>query len=276
MGKLVDIYTSIKNQNLLEDEELLKKIVLKYSKSGRTTLLGNDVYDSLVKLNQTKDTSGINLDDKEKFFVKTYNQWIENMINLDEAHIQYLEANYGMDARKIQQYFKSFGKVSSMDDINKLKRTPLFDKEINNWRSENNGWEHIKSKYISGKTENRIEVKHRLYIGCQNQDMWRLAQLFKSKCEEQQIPFYFKLGVSKERDDKMVIYADTDNLANYINILQEIAQENPEIMRRCGKPPALTGKIDGWIGIGDEPPKKNGKNQSYNSLRAEIFEDSIE
>ena len=130
MGKLVDIYTSIKNQNLLEDEELLKKIVLKYSKSGRTTLLGNDVYDSLVKLNQTKDTSGINLDDKEKFFVKTYNQWIENMINLDEAHIQYLEANYGMDARKIQQYFKSFGKVSSMDDINKLKRTPLFDKEI--------------------------------------------------------------------------------------------------------------------------------------------------
>lgn len=175
MGKLVDIYTSIKNQNLLEDEELLKKIVLKYSKSGRTTLLGNDVYDSLVKLNQTKDTSGINLDDKEKFFVKTYNQWIENMINLDEAHIQYLEANYGMDARKIQQYFKSFGKVSSMDDINKLKRTPLFDKEINNWRSENNGWEHIKSKYISGKTENRIEVKHRLYIGCQNQDMWRLA-----------------------------------------------------------------------------------------------------
>ena len=150
MGKLVDIYTSIKNQNLLEDEELLKKIVLKYSKSGRTTLLGNDVYDSLVKLNQTKDTSGINLDDKEKFFVKTYNQWIENMINLDEAHIQYLEANYGMDARKIQQYFKSFGKVSSMDDINKLKRTPLFDKEINNWRSENNGWEHIKSKYISG------------------------------------------------------------------------------------------------------------------------------
>lgn len=40
MGKLVDIYTSIKNQNLLEDEELLKKIVLKYSKSGRTTLIG--------------------------------------------------------------------------------------------------------------------------------------------------------------------------------------------------------------------------------------------
>ena len=60
-----------------------------------------------------------------------------------------------------------------------------------------------------------------------------------------------------------------DNLLKYINILQEIAKENPEIIQRCGKPPILTGKIDGWIGIGDEPPKKNGKNQSYNSLRAD-------
>ena len=107
--------------------------------------------------------------------------------------------------------------------------------------------------------------------------MWKLAQLFKSKCQEQQIPFYFKLGSSSERDDKMVIYADTDNLENYISALQEIAQEHPEIMQRCGEPPALTGKIDGWIGIGDEPPlKANGKNQSYNSLRANIFEDAIE
>ena len=44
-----------------------------------------------------------------------------------------------------------------------------------------------------------------------------------------------------------------------------------------GQPPALTGKIDNWIGIGDEPPKKaNGKNQSYNELRAHLIEDSVE
>ena len=274
MGKLVDIYTSIKNP--LEDEELLKKIVLEYSKSDRTNLLGSsNLYSLLVTINKSKDSSSINLEDREDFLVKTYNQWIENMISLDDAHIQYLESNYKMDAKEIQQYLKSFGKVSSIEDIKRLKSNPLFDKEINDWELQD-GWEHIKSKYISGRTENGISVKHRLYVSCQNQDMWRLAQLFKSKCEEQQIPFYFKLGMSAERDDKMVIYADTDNLLKYINILQEIAKENPEIIQRCGKPPILTGKIDGWIGIGDEPPKKNGKNQSYNSLRAEIFEDSIE
>lgn len=271
MGKLVDIYTSIKNP--LEDEELLKKIVLEYSKSDRTNLLGSsNLYSLLVTINKSKDSSSINLEDREDFLVKTYNQWIENMISLDDAHIQYLESNYKMDAKEIQQYLKSFGKVSSIEDIKRLKSNPLFDKEINDWELQD-GWEHIKSKYISGRTENGISVKHRLYVSCQNQDMWRLAQLFKSKCEEQQIPFYFKLGMSAERDDKMVIYADTDNLLKYINILQEIAKENPEIIQRCGKPPILTGKIDGWIGIGDEPPKKNG---SYNSIRTRIFEDSIE
>ena len=275
MGKLGDVYSSVENP--IDNEEILKNIVEAYSKSNRTSLLGSsNLYSSLVKMNQTKDSSQINLDDREAFMVEAYNQWIENMLKLDDAHIQYLEKSRGMDAKQMQQYLRGFGKVSSMDDIKRLKSNPLFEEEVNGWELQD-GWEHIKSQYISGRTENRIQVKHRLYVGCQNQDMWKLAQLFKSKCQEQQIPFYFKLGSSSERDDKMVIYADTDNLENYISALQEIAQEHPEIMQRCGEPPALTGKIDGWIGIGDEPPlKANGKNQSYNSLRADIFENAIE
>ncbi len=275
MVKLADIHSSVESP--LDNQEILQQIVSAYAKSNRTDIFGrSDLYSSLVKMNQTKDSSQINVDDKEAFMVEAYNQWIENMLNLDDAHIQYLEKSRGMDARQMQQYLRSFGKVSSMNDIKRLKSNPLFDEEINGWEL-NDGWEHIKSQYISGRIEERISVKHRLYVGCQNQDMWKLAQLFKSKCEEQQIPFYFKLGASSERDDKMVIYADTDNLRNYISVLQEIAQEYPEIIQRCGEPPALTGKIDGWIGIGDEPPKKeNGENQSYNTLRADIFENSIE
>ena len=222
MGKLGDVYSSVENP--LDNEELLKKIVEAYSKSSRTTLLGSsDLYSSLVKMNQTKDSSQIDLDDREAFMIEAYNQWIDNMLSLDDAHIQYLEKSRGMDARQMQQYLRSFGKVSSMDDIKRLKSNPLFDEEINGWELQD-GWEHIKSQYISGRTESRIPVKHRLYVGCQNQDMWKLAKLFKNKCEQQQIPFYFKLGSSSERDDKMVIYADTDNLVNYISALQEIAQ----------------------------------------------------
>lgn len=275
MGKLGDIYDNIENP--LNNPNVLKQIVSAYSKSNRTSVFGcSDLYSSMVKMNQSKDNSSINARDKEIFLVETYNQWIENIINLDQKHIDYLEKSKGMNAGKIQEYLKNFGKVTSMEDIKKLKSNPLFENELNNWEL-NDGWEHIKSQYISARTENRIPVKHRLYVGCQNQDMWKLAKIFKNKCEEKQIPFYFKLGASNDRDDKMVIYADTDNLGNYVTALQEIAQENPEMLQRMGEPPAMTGKIDGWIGIGDEPPKKeNGKNQSYNSLRANVFENAIE
>ena len=275
MVKLRDVYDNVENP--LENPEILQKIVTAYAKSSRTDLFGSsDLYSSLVKMNKTEDFSSINLSDRDAFYIETYNQWIENMLSLDDSHIEYLETKKRINAKEMQQYLKSFGKVNSMEDIKRLKSNPLFDKEINGWEL-NDGWDHFKSQYISARTENRISVKHRLYVGCQNQDMWKLAQLFKSKCEAQQIPFYFKLASSSDRDDKMVIYADTDNLANYISTLQEIAQENPEIMQRCGEPPALTGKIDKWIGIGDEPPlKADGSNQSYNTLRSDIFEDAIE
>ena len=190
MVKLADIYSSVESP--LDNQEILQQIVSAYAKSNRTDIFGrSDLYSSLVKMNQTKDSSQINVDDKEAFMVEAYNQWIENMLNLDDAHIQYLEKSRGMDARQMQQYLRSFGKVSSMNDIKRLKSNPLFDEEINGWEL-NDGWEHIKSQYISGRTESRISIKHRLYIGCQNQDMWKLAKLFKNKCEEQQIPFYFK------------------------------------------------------------------------------------
>ena len=275
MGKLGEVYSGVENP--LDNDEILEKIILAYSQSDRRSMFGlGDLYDSMVKMNDTHDDSQIDLSDREAFFVETYNQWIENILSLDENQIAYLESQRGVDARKMQQYLATFGKVSSMEDIRRLKENPLFYEEINGWEL-NDGWDHIKSEYISGRTEGKIDVRHRLYIGCKNQDLWKLARLFKEKCEEHHIPFYFKLGASSDRDDKMVIYADTDNLANYISLLQEIAQENPEIVQRCGRPPILTGRIDDWIGIGDEPPKgKDEEKESYNSVRSKIFEDAIE
>lgn len=277
MGKLSEIYSSVENP--LDKDGVLEKIVSEYVTSSRPNLFSDGmpgIYGSLVKLNGNIDNSEVNYGDREAFFVKTYNKWIDSIINLPKSQINHLEKSYHMDAGKLQEYFKSFGKVSSMQDIARLKSNPLFDKAINGWEILDT-WTHVKSQYISGRTEEKIQVKHRLYVGCQNQDMWKLAELFRSKCDEQEIPFYFKVGSSHDRDDKMVIYADTKNLGDYVSVLQDIARENPEIVQRSGPPPMLTGKIDGWIGIGDEPPKTaDGKNQSFNGLRANIFENSIE
>ena len=275
MKKLTSIYENIENP--LDNEEIMKKIINDYTKSSRTNLYySSNLYNSLVNMNETKDKSKINLNDKEAFMVESYNQWIENMISLDKNQIQYLEENKKIDANNMQQYLKKFGKVKTMKDIERLKSNPLFKKEENGWEI-NNGWEHIKSQYISGRKEKAIPVRHRLYIDFQKQDLWKVAKIFKNKCEENKTPFYFKLNTKRNRSDTMVIYADTKDLGKYIKYLEEVKEEYPEIVQRTEKPPMLTGKVNDWIGIGDEPPlNKDGENQSYNGLRALIFEDAIE
>ena len=208
MVKLSEIYDNVENP--LDNPTILQKIIEAYSKSSRTDVFGSsDIYNSLVKMNHTRDNSGIDLSDKEVFLVETYNQWIENVLNLGEQDIKRLEGA-GIKAKEMQEYLQSFGKVSSLQDIQKLTNNSLFDDEKNGWEV-NDGWEHIKSQYISARKESRIPVKHRLYVGCQNQDMWKLAREFKNKCEEQQIPYYFK----REYLDTIIRkYFDTQYAAN--------------------------------------------------------------
>lgn len=154
MVKLSEIYDRTKSP--LDNSEILQRIVEGYAKSSRTDVLNrSDLYSFLVKMNQNKDNTGINLTDKEQFFVDTYNQWIDNILRLNDNQMKVLEQQRGMAARELQQYLKSFGKVSSMQDITRLKSNPLFEENINGWEL-NDGWEHIKSQYISGRQESKI------------------------------------------------------------------------------------------------------------------------
>ena len=109
----------------------------------------------------------------------------------------------------------------------------------------------------------------RLYINCDQQDLMKFANLFTDRCRTEQLPTYFKYVSNNNsyRSDQIVIYSNLKDLANYIQILQEIGEENPEIVERCGNPPLLTGKIDKWIGIGDEPINR----ESYTQLRSNII-----
>lgn len=97
------------------------------------------------------------------------------------------------------------------------------------------------------------------------------------KCNEHQLPYYFKFAKRGNRDDTAVIYSDTENLMRYIEILREIKQEHPELAEIAKEPPCLTGKIDNWIGYGSEPPETpEGEKQSFNSLRETVLENAIE
>lgn len=90
MVKLSEIYDRTKSP--LDNSEILQRIVEGYAKSSRTDVFNrSDLYSFLVKMNQNKDNTGINLTDKEQFFVDTYNQWIDNILRLNDNQMKVLE-----------------------------------------------------------------------------------------------------------------------------------------------------------------------------------------
>lgn len=97
------------------------------------------------------------------------------------------------------------------------------------------------------------------------------------KCDEHHLAYYFKFDQFANRDDTIVIYSSTESLTKYVEILQEIKREHPDLVSRVKEPPVLTGKIDGWIGYGSEPATTpDGKRHSFNEIRAKVLESSIE
>lgn len=283
MSTLSDIYNNIKNP--LDNLDTINKLISAYAKSQRHTAtfsIEAGLYKKIIELNQNKDNSRIDMTDKEQFFVNKYNRWISSIlsVNFNDEQMKKL-GQAGIEFKQFQEYLKSVGRVNSFDDIEQLTSNPSFNEEYS-WEVDGDdpntsAWDHVKSKNINFGRENRINTKHRLYIGCQNQDIYKILNAFTQKCEAQNIPYYFKTPKFEEqRDDKIVIYADTENVANYIDILNEVGKEYPEIVSRSGQPPILTGKVNEWIGIGDEPPKDSKGNHSYNEIRAEVIDDGIE
>lgn len=260
MGELLNLYNNIESP--LRNPQVIQKIISAWAKDlGQT-----GIYDSLMKMRGRNDKGKINLSDREEFFVNAYNDYIETILNLPEDVVK---GNPNLEIMK--RNLASIGKVQSMQDIEKLVK----NKYITKLEILDGGWEHIKSASTRLGTEKEMDIKHRLYVSCQNKDMYKLMNLFRSKCKGKDIPYYFKAAPSENRDDEIVIYSDTQHLSDYIEILKEIEMEAPEIISECGKPPLLTGKVNEWIGIGDEPPELNGEKRSYNEMNAGLIEPAI-
>lgn len=164
-----------------------------------------------------------------------------------------------------KQYVDS---VKSYNSQNENKK-PILPKD--KWIYKATKATHIYSSRIHvGTSFDEGSVKHRVYINSDAKDKWKIADLFREKCEAKKIPYYFKI-FDDDQEDNMVIYSYTEYLAEYIDALQEIEQEYPELMQRCGKPPLLTrSKLNDWIGIADEPSSERFGRTSYNQLMEDL------
>lgn len=280
--ELKELYSQIKNP--IDDVETIKKLISIYSE--KSTGLGG-FYGHLTKTIKKEYTGKYYQNDADVFYSMMFNKWKNSILAMskDEFIELYKRGSYGQDFIKMRNYLRNIKDVRTMKEANEVLFGNKNDKELEDalekyrWSAfgAGSGWIHVCSRYATAKKDKYPNIEHRLYVNTESIDTYKMITSFVKKCDKHKLPYYFKFDQFADRDDTIVIYSSTENLTKYIEILQEIKREEPELTSRVKNPPLLSGKIDNWIGYGSEPrDTPDGQKHSFNDLRANLIEKAIE
>lgn len=281
--ELMELYDQIRNP--IDDPNVIQKLVNAYANSSNG--LGG-YYGQLTKTVQKEYTQGrYYCEDADRFYAMLFNKWKNSITSMtrNEFLELYKQGSYGKDFIKMRNYLISIPDVSTRKEADEIFYGSKGDKALEDalekysWKSfgADSGWIHVCSRYLTAKKDPYPNVEHRLYLNTESLDTYKMTTCLVEKCDEHHLPYYFKFDQFANRDDTIVIYSSTESLTKYIEILQEIKREHPDLVSRVKEPPVLTGKIDGWIGYGSEPATTpDGKRHSFNEIRAKVLESSIE
>jgi PREDICTED: rCG54054-like len=266
-----------KIENPLNDDEVIRKLIEGYSDELRT----KQYYNKLIQVNyKEKKYKEINMEDKDRLVSQIFNDWKKDLtLNIKDDEIK----KYNKDFPYLREFLKNTPYVKSAKEFFKINRKVDGDEKLEiiypkyTPFSHGKSWTYISHNSINPSKYKKIIVDHRLYLNTENIDTYKVMELFRNKCKERELDYHFKFSDRGDRDDTIVIYSDDRKLSKYLEILEEIKKEEPEIVKRAQTPPMLTGKIDGWIGYGSEPSlDENGKNtKSFNSSRSGIIQNAI-
>ena len=271
------LYDSIKNPL---NEEILDILIKNYSSDE------HDTYYFLTHAyakNRPEKRFMINTEDRDKYFSNLFNRWKYMVSHETPEYIEYLikYTSVEKDYYELAKYLKKMPDIHTYKEYEDLmwkedRLSSLIDKY--GWQiGRGSSWIHANSYYINGRVLPRVgEIEHRLYLNIDSEYLFKTCNKFIGLCINKDLPFYFKSAYGSSRDDTIVIYSDNERLEDYINILRELSELDPEFMKHVHNPPILTGLIDGWIGYGSEPKKlPNGSRTSFNEVRSEIIDNAI-
>lgn len=276
--ELMELYDRI--QNPLDDPTVIEKLIQAYSKSELGLF-----YNKLTKTIDKKYNGQYYAEDGDRFFSMMFNQWKNNVISMTKERFIELrnKGSFGNDFIKMREFLKTLSDVTTMKEANDIL-DGNNDREIAdaiekyNWKAlgKDSGWIHVCSRYVTAKKDEYSKIDHRLYLNTESIDTYKMISLIVEKMDQNQLPYYFKFDQFGNRDDTIVIYSDSQHLIKYVELLNEIKQEHPDLVSRFKSPPVLTGKINDWIGYGSEPGKTpDGKLQSFNQVRSKAIESAI-
>ena len=269
--------------NPLDKPDFLDKILKAYVDDNKY----RDFYSKIVKIDSDikEYPDMIMIDDRNRFYSLIFNIWKNRITSMTKQEFIDLRnrGKLGNDFVVLRNYLLKVPDLYDYETIDKVLHRSYEDRTLDDamdkYRFDSFGggssWDHISSHAVTTHKDNYFPIEHRLYLNTEGIDVYRIATEFTKKCIQRKIPYYFKFVEVAKRSDNLVIYSDTSNLYNYIEILREIKKEQKDNIHPYA-PPIMSATIDGWIGYGSEPERKpGGQLQSFNEKRANLLEDSI-
>ncbi len=276
--KLIDLYNHIGNP--LDEPFAVEKLINAYSESLQSF---GDFNAMLFSLTPKKYVRGEYYQrDADLFYSRLFNKWKNSIVSLtDEEYINLKNVNaYDEDILELKEYLKTIADVNTMTEANKILFIKHENQVINTamkkyrWNSfgDESTWMYVCSYFLTAKKETFPITSHQLYLNVESTDKYKLALMFINKCEENNLPYYFKLSLGMVRDDAFVIYSNFENLTKYIDLLYELERENIDFFNRILPPPILTGKINKWLGYSSEMAKTfDHQPRLYNLVRTNLI-----
>lgn len=194
---------------------------------------------------------------KEEYYVFLFNTWKNNLISITDKDFEFNgEYRYmGNDILPLISYLKKIPDAKCIADVQKCFEVTDDDLQIlilrYGYRLACNGWSHIYSQHVSAGRKCHYGIESFFTINAKSYDTHKICRLFTKKCIKYNLPYYYKFNVSDDVCDNIVIYSDDEHLDSYLKVIEEIKNEFPNLMSRCGKPSILVGTINHIVGYGN-------------------------
>lgn len=243
---------------------------------------GSFSYSDLVRVNARNSGKSSAFKDIEEYCALIYSYWYNGILNLDSS-AQNPEIKRAIEEIKSNPKFKTENMKSS-GFYNFFNGG--FDKEIGvkelapvlmqNSIWENNqgsgGFMHVQTNRLNFNGE-RTNVETRLYLNLDTNSIFPFSKQLLSICMEKNLNLYTKMASNDSRNENIVIYTNYQNAGKIIDVINTIKKEQPEIFEGADKINPIMGKVDNYIGFGEEPVYKHS---SFNKERSNAIEDAIQ
>ena len=123
---------------------------------------------------------------------------------------------------------------------------------------------HVFSYIGNGLKREPIDV--RLYLNLKTENILKFSNEFYVRSKKMGLPGYFKFYSSdKNKNDTWLVYSSYSNMDKYINIIEDIKRDRPELFVGSEKVSCNMARLNGHIGFGEEPMDvdANGKSIDY-------------